>query len=93
MAKDAFCGQCGEEKYMNEKHICEPEYAIHGQDLAGFELCGWQLADGSIQLESGSFIAKWPKEVELLGNTYTLEDVMDSDSDDKGRIFQNAIYC
>jgi len=92
MAKDAFCSKCGEELYVDEKHICEPNYALHGQDLAGFDLCGWQLKDGSIELASGSFIAKWPKEVELLGNTYTLEEISSEKLDDQGRIFQNAMY-
>ena len=92
MAKDAFCSKCGEELYMNEKHVCEPDYTINRQDLAGFDLCGWLLKDGSIQLESGSIIAKWPKEVELLGNTYTFEEVTGCEPDAEGRIFQNAIY-
>ena len=92
MARDAFCSKCGEELYMGEKHICEPNYALHGQDLAGFDLCGWKLADGSIELASGSTIAKWPKEVEMLGNTYTLEEVSGDVLMDDGRIFQNAMY-
>jgi len=92
MAKDAFCSKCGQELYLKERHICEPEYAIHGQDVAGFDLCGWKLKDGSIQLESGSIIAKWPSEVELLGNTYTLEEVSGNEPDEQGRIFQNAMY-
>lgn len=92
MGKDAFCSKCGEELYQNEKHICEPEYAIHGQDVAGFDLCGWLLRDGTIELASGSVIARWPSEVELLGNTYTLEEIKGDQEDNQGRIFQNVMY-
>mgnify|MGYP006288882691 CR=1 FL=1 len=45
--------------------------------LAGFDLVGRRLPNG--RLQSYSFpkpeIDEWPEEVEMLGNTYTLDDV------------------
>lgn len=46
--------------------------------LAGFDLCGWKRADGTIQLgpslsTHGEFIEKWPDEVEVHGTVYTFE--------------------
>ena len=46
------------------------------QFLAGFSLSGTRLPDGTIKASLGEATIKdWPKEMELGGNTYTLETV------------------
>jgi len=45
--------------------------------LAGFDLAGKRLPNGKLQSYVGfTNIDDWPKEVELFGNTYTLENVI-----------------
>jgi hypothetical protein len=49
--------------------------------LAGFDLAGKRLASGKLQCygwegHEFSLIDDWPDEVELFGNTYTLENVI-----------------
>ena len=56
--------------------------------IAGFDLYGHRLKKNKIRLGNGEIIKKWPDEVELLGVTYTLEDVTVCGEDG----FENAVY-
>lgn len=45
--------------------------------LAGFDLAGKRLPNGKLQCYGGqTVIDDWPEEVQLFGNTYTLENVI-----------------
>ena len=48
-----------------------------GDFLAGFELCGIRLSNGTLASE-GTVIDEWPEEIEIFGNTYTLEEIIHS---------------
>lgn len=45
--------------------------------LAGFDLAGQRKSDGKLYAYiSKSVIDEWPNELELMGNTYTLENII-----------------
>lgn len=46
--------------------------------MAGFDLAGKRLPSGKLEsfLSDGTLLDDWPQEVELFGNTYTLEEVV-----------------
>jgi hypothetical protein len=47
--------------------------------LAGFDLAGRRLPNGKLEAYysgEGCVIDDWPEEIELFGNTYTLEEVI-----------------
>ena len=46
--------------------------------VAGFDLAGKRLPNGKLEsfLSDGALLDDWPQEVELFGNTYTLEEVV-----------------
>lgn len=67
------------------------KYQIQGADLAGFEVAGYRQDDGKFYLESGVTLEEMPEELELLGNTYTLEDIRYYAKEEKGTFF-NAFY-
>jgi hypothetical protein len=60
--------------------------------LAGFDLGGWKKNGKIYSAISGEEeLTEWPEEITLFGHTYTLEDVYDGSTTDKGT-FQNATY-
>ncbi len=73
----------------------EAGFVIQPNELAGFALAGWKHPSGVIQLvDSDRYINEWPKEIAFMGNTYTLEEVIDgSTNPETGVQWQNAEYA
>jgi hypothetical protein len=56
--------------------------------LSGFYLAGQRQPNGTLKAYLGdSVINNWPKEVEMAGNVYTFEYVVDGDDG-----YESAIY-
>ena len=69
-------------------------FEIQYGDVAGFDLGGWRLKNGTIKFgHPGRIIDDWPKEITLLGSTYTLEDVKKGAFDENDAQWENALYC
>jgi hypothetical protein len=69
------------------------DFVLQDGELAGFDIGGVRLPDGTIRLMgSGRIIHKWPTHVTHLGNTYTLEDTHKG-GPYEGGIWENAIYA
>jgi len=60
--------------------------------MAGFDLGGWRLADGTLESSSGEKLNEWPGVIELFGLEYELETVKPGNAKD-GKTWENAIYC
>ncbi|NIQ05442.1 MAG: hypothetical protein GWO20_06855 [Candidatus Korarchaeota archaeon] len=60
--------------------------------VAGFELYGYRQKKGTIRLDTGEILDKWPDEIEFLGSVYTLEDVIQGNEMGSGEKFENAVY-
>lgn len=59
------------------------------QFLAGFDLSGRRMDDGKLKsYHSNTVIDDCPKTLELLGHTYTLEEVVKGTNG-----YESAIYC
>jgi len=59
------------------------EFKIEKGELAGFGLAGWKQPSGVIKIcGTNRFINEWPQEIYMLGNTYTLEDVIKGNVDE-----------
>lgn len=68
--------------------------------MAGFDLGGWKnnktekivpVGRGLDPDTTSQGLSEWPREIDLFGRTYTLEDVRDEST--RGEwTFQNAIY-
>lgn len=72
---------------MNEKQLYE--------FCGGLGLAGW-ARDGKIYPATGvssEVLDKWPEEITVFGNTYTLEYVEDGQTHHEKGVFQNAEYC
>jgi len=72
------------------------DFELLSGELAGFDLSGWRQVNGVIELRGTKkrFIAAWPDIIYLLGNTYTLEDVIKGNvNQDTGAIFESAQYA
>ena len=69
-------------------------FKIQEHELAGFSLAGQVYPSNVIKIEgSERFIDTWPEEITLLGETYTLETVIDGNVDETtGLMYQNAEY-
>jgi len=63
-------------------------------EIAGVDIAGWKdNKSGLITIVgSGRTYKEWPDELELLGDVYTLEDVV-SGTIEETRTWQNAIYA
>ncbi len=74
-------------------NIKEPQSLISfaAGDVAGFDLCGWKNPDGSINLNKEK-IGEFPKEIYFNGEVYTLEEVKEFTTNDKGQVYCNALY-
>lgn len=58
------------------------------KDIGGLDMGGYRQPDGAILIAiSGTHLPDWPKEVYLLGNIFTLEDVILGENS-----WENAIY-
>jgi len=73
-------------------------HEVDKDSLAGFELIGYRQADGTILLGNKVPMNNFPKEVEILGAAYSLEDVKLNDEDDtlpadhEGKFIEWGIY-
>lgn len=59
--------------------------------LAGFDLAGKRLPDGKLKSywpSDETLLDDWPKEVELFGNTYTLEEVIKGENG-----YESGVYA
>ena len=72
------------------------DFVVLEGELSGFGLAAWRHKNGVIQLLGGKdrhIGTTWPDEITLLGNTYTLEEVIKgSVRQEDGAIFENAEY-
>lgn len=67
------------------------KYIVDSDDLAGFDLCGY-YRNNKHYMESGRILDDLPAELEMLGQTYTLEYIKyETNVQDKGQYF-NAVY-
>lgn len=68
-------------------------FELQDHELAGFDLGGWRLPNGTIQISSTRrIINDWPEEITLKGDTFTLEDVSKGSINEVGAQWENAIY-
>ena len=62
-------------------------------DISGFDLAGWRLPDGKIELNASKEVINFfPKEIECNGAMYTLEAVIEGITI-AGKTFVNAQYA
>ena len=68
-------------------------FTLKNHELAGLNLAGIKLKNGKIKLsQSNRLIPNWPTEITLLGETYTLEDVVIGSTSSDGETYENAVY-
>lgn len=69
-------------------------FKVQDKELTGFGLGGYRAKSGVIELTgTGRYIPDWPEEITLMGNTYTLEEVIKGSIDEEtGAIWENAEY-
>ena len=73
----------------------EEEFEVKSGELAGFCLAGWVQPSGVIKLNGGEgrYIEKWPEEIYILGNTFTLEEITTSNiNSETGERYECAEY-
>ena len=70
-------------------------FQLQKNELAGIDLAGRRHPSGVIQIVgSERFIDDWPEEIDLLGTTFTLEEVVRGATDpETGAIYEDAKYA
>ena len=66
-----------------------------GKALAGITLCAYKRDDGVMTDYFGVplMVDEFPQEIEILGKTFTLEDVSEESVHPEKGLFYNAEYC